>query len=164
MEYVVPCSTQSQFPYLWSALLQSAHWMPIHGDPGVHEMGIPSRNGAPREHNWEPPPPPPRSEPRPSPRRFAPPLEPSQLQRWPESTTGTPVPAPRHDPDRASWVGPAPGALRVLHQGSRWALPPRPFPGEALGPLSPTSARWNTRTSKSSQVVQWVKNLPEKQE
>ena len=23
---------------LWSAPLRSAHWMPIHGDPGAHEM------------------------------------------------------------------------------------------------------------------------------
>ena len=54
MEYVVPCSTQSQFPYLWSAPLRFAHWMPIQGDPGAHEMGFPSYNGNPREHNWDP--------------------------------------------------------------------------------------------------------------
>ena len=53
MEYVVPCSTQSQFPYLWSAPLRSTHWMPIQGDPGAHEMGFPSHNGNPREHNWD---------------------------------------------------------------------------------------------------------------
>ena len=47
MEYVVPCSTQSQFPYLWSAPLRFAHWMPIQGDPGAHEMGFPSYNGNP---------------------------------------------------------------------------------------------------------------------
>ena len=58
MEYVVPCSTQSKFPYLWSAPLRSAHWMPIQGDPGAHEMGFPSHIGNPREHNWDPPPPP----------------------------------------------------------------------------------------------------------
>ena len=52
MEYVVPCSTQSQFPYLWSALLQSAHWMPVHGDPGVHEMGM-TRAVLARELSYE---------------------------------------------------------------------------------------------------------------
>ena len=39
---------------LWSAPLCCAHWMPILGDPGAHEMGVPSCNGNPREHNWEP--------------------------------------------------------------------------------------------------------------
>ena len=67
-EYLVPCSTQSQFPYLWSAPLRFAHWMPIQGDPGAHEMGFPSYNGNPREHNWEPLPIPPH-EPTPAPRR-----------------------------------------------------------------------------------------------
>ena len=52
-EYVVPCSTQSQCPDLWSAPLRCAHWMQILGDPGAHEMGVPSRNGDPRENNWE---------------------------------------------------------------------------------------------------------------
>ena len=42
-EYVVPCSTQSQCPDPWSAPLRCAHWMPILGDPGAHEMGVPSR-------------------------------------------------------------------------------------------------------------------------
>ena len=32
---------------LWSAPLRSAHWMPIQGDPGAHEMAVPSRNGNP---------------------------------------------------------------------------------------------------------------------
>ena len=32
---------------LWSLPLCSAHWMPIQGDPGAHEMGVPSRNGNP---------------------------------------------------------------------------------------------------------------------
>ena len=39
---------------LWSAPLRCAHWMPILGDPGAHEMGVPSRNGDPREDNGEP--------------------------------------------------------------------------------------------------------------
>ena len=34
-DYVVPCSTQSQFPDLWSAPLRRAHWMPTLGDPGA---------------------------------------------------------------------------------------------------------------------------------
>ena len=46
-EYVVPSSTESQFPYLWSTPLRSAHWMLITGNPGVQEMGIPRRNGDP---------------------------------------------------------------------------------------------------------------------
>ena len=40
-EYVVPCSTESQFSYLWPTPLHSAYWMPIAGDPGAHEMGVP---------------------------------------------------------------------------------------------------------------------------
>src|SRR5574340_1620596 len=38
-DYVVPCSTQSQFPDLWSAPLRRAHWMPTLGDPGAHAVG-----------------------------------------------------------------------------------------------------------------------------
>ena len=41
---------------LWSAPLRSAHWMPIHGDPGAHELGVPSPNGDRREHNRDLPP------------------------------------------------------------------------------------------------------------
>ena len=33
-EYLVPCSTQSQFPYQWSAALRCTHGMAILGDPG----------------------------------------------------------------------------------------------------------------------------------
>ena len=54
-EYVVPCSSESQFPYLWSTPLCSAFWTPIDGDPGAHEMSIPSRNGDPQEHHRDPP-------------------------------------------------------------------------------------------------------------
>ena len=53
-EYVVPCSTQSQFPYLWSAALRCTHGMAILGDPGADEMGVPSRSCNPRERNCEP--------------------------------------------------------------------------------------------------------------
>ena len=79
-EYVVPCSTQSQCPDLWSAPLRCAHWMPILGDLGAHEMGVPSRNGHLREHNWEALPhharsrPQPRQDPRSMPPGFAPSL------------------------------------------------------------------------------------------
>ena len=52
-EYIVPCSRQSPFPYLCSAPLRCGQWMPILGDPGVHEMGIPSRNGDPQQHIWK---------------------------------------------------------------------------------------------------------------
>ena len=52
-DYVVPCSTQSQFPDLWSATLRCAHWMPILGDPGAHAVGVPSRHGDPREDHGE---------------------------------------------------------------------------------------------------------------
>ena len=52
-EYMVPCSRQSPFPYLCSAPLRCGQWMPILGDPGVHEMGIPSRNGDPQQHIWK---------------------------------------------------------------------------------------------------------------
>ena len=56
-EYLVPCSTQSQFPYLWSAALHCTHGMAILGDPGADEMGVPSRSCNPRERNWDRPPP-----------------------------------------------------------------------------------------------------------
>ena len=37
-----------------SAPLRCGQWMPILGDPGIHEMGIPSRNGDPQQHIWTP--------------------------------------------------------------------------------------------------------------
>ena len=40
--------TSGQCPDPWSAPLRCAHWMPILGHPGAHEMGVPSRNGDPR--------------------------------------------------------------------------------------------------------------------
>ena len=46
-EYVVPCSTQSQCPYQWSAALRCTHGMAILGDPGADEMGVPSLSGDP---------------------------------------------------------------------------------------------------------------------
>ena len=79
---MVPCSTQSPFPYLCSAPLRCGQWMPILGDPGVHEMGIPSRNGDPQQHIWkalphprqEPTPTANGTPPRPAPPGFAPAL------------------------------------------------------------------------------------------
>ena len=53
-EDMVPCSAESEFPYLWSTALRSARWMPIDGDPGAHETSSPSCNGEPWEHNWGP--------------------------------------------------------------------------------------------------------------
>ena len=46
-EYLVPCSTQSQFPYLWSAALRCTHGMAILGDPREESgvLGFPSRRG-----------------------------------------------------------------------------------------------------------------------
>lgn len=46
-EDMVPCSAESEFPYLWSTALRSARWMPIDGDPGAHETSSPSCNGEP---------------------------------------------------------------------------------------------------------------------
>ena len=71
-EYLVPCSTQSQFPYLWSAALRCTHGMAILGDPGADEMGVPSRSCNPRERNWEPLPIPPLSRPPPRAARVSP--------------------------------------------------------------------------------------------
>ena len=71
-EYLVPCSTQSQFPYLWSAALHCTHGMAILGDPGADEMGVPSRSCNPRERNWEPLPIPPMSRPPPRALRVSP--------------------------------------------------------------------------------------------
>ena len=135
MEYVVPCSTQSQFPYLWSALLQSAHWMPIHGDPGVHEMGIPSRNGAPREHNWEPPP---------TPATIRPPPLATQVRSSPGAFPAAKVTREHNwDPSPRSTTRPRP------------CLPgwPRPWraPGASPGlPVSPAPTPVSRRGSRTS--------------
>src|SRR5574342_1257808 len=74
-DYVVPCSTQSQFPDLWSAALRCAHWMPILGDPGAHAVGVPSRHATPARTTGKPPPPPARAPP-PPPRPPPPPPPP----------------------------------------------------------------------------------------
>ena len=99
-EYLVPCSTQSQFPYLWSAALHCTHGMAILGDPGADEMGVPSRSCNPRERNWEPLPIPPVSRPRPAPPGLAPPL-PRSLR----------VPSRSGDPREHNWDRPPPKAI-----------------------------------------------------
>ena len=124
-DYVVPCSTQSQFPDLWSAPLRRAHWMPTLGDTGAHAMGVPSRHGDPREDNGEPLPYPRQERPPP---RAAPPLPCSRClpsrSGDPRSTTGT-APHPRHDPipdprrPASPRPGRAPGALPTFTTGSR---------------------------------------------
>ena len=87
---MVPCSTQSQFPDLWSAPLRCAHWMPILGDPGAHAVGVPSRHATPERTTGKPSPTPARSRPPP---RAAPPLPCSRClpsrSGDPRSTTGT---------------------------------------------------------------------------
>ena len=56
-ENVVPCSTESQFPYLWSTPIHSTHWMPIDGDQERMKWVFPaamvtpeSTTGTPRPH------------------------------------------------------------------------------------------------------------------
>ena len=98
-EYLVPCSTQSQFPYLWSAALRCTHGMAILGDPGADEMGVPSRSCNPRERNWEPLPIPPMSRPPPRAARVspAPAAFPAHFQPQcppPRAQLGSPPPPP----------------------------------------------------------------------
>ena len=47
IEYVVPCSMQSQFPYLWSAPLCSTHWMPIQGNQERTKWAFPAAMATP---------------------------------------------------------------------------------------------------------------------
>ena len=159
-EYVVPCSTQSQCPDPWSAPLRCAHWMPILGDPGAHEMGVPSRNGDPREHNWEALPHP-RQEPNPAPRHPGSPRPcrtPSAFPAavgTPESTTvTTPHPLPTGTPTRAARVRPtpvparcppspgAPGEPRAhsRFQERLWLLPPVQTGGQYIHPTGTIQA------------------------
>ena len=56
-ENVVPCSTESQFPYLWSTPVHSTHWMPMDGDQEHMKWAFPaamatpeSTTGTPRPH------------------------------------------------------------------------------------------------------------------
>lgn len=122
---MVPCSTQSQFPDLWSAPLRRAHWMPTLGDPGAHAVGVPSRHGDPREDNGEALPHP-RQEPTPAPRRPAPAMLPVPSQpQWGSPEHNWDRPHPRHDPipdprrPASPRPGRAPGALPTFTTGSR---------------------------------------------
>ena len=58
-EYLVPCSTQSQCPYLWSAALRCTHGMAILGDPGVDEWEFPAAVATPESATGNPSPSPP---------------------------------------------------------------------------------------------------------
>ena len=136
-EYLVPCSTQSQFPYLWSAALRCTHGMAILGDPGADEMGVPSPSCNPREHNWEPLPIPPMS--RPPPRAAsispAPAALPARFQpQWPppRAQLGSPPPPPPGAEHRPAPPGLAPPLPRSRCVPSRsgdprehnWDRPP----------------------------------------
>ena len=133
MEYVVPCSTQSQFPYLWSAPHCCTNWMPIQGNQEHTKWntlsGFPAAMATPRAQLGIPPPtaatthlPVLRRPGSSAPGAF---LVRSQPQwRQPRAQLGPP-PAPRHD------TIPAPGALSVSSQ-PQWR-PPR----AQQGPLSP---------------------------
>ena len=155
-EYLVPCSTQSQFPYLWSAALRCTHGMAILGDPGADEMGVPSRSCNPRERNWEPLPIPPMSRPPPhAPRvRSAPAALPARSQpQWrPPGAQQGPTPHPQRAESRPvqprftpPWVRSRSVSSRSGHlREHNWeALPqPRPEPTPALHhPGSPRPCR-----------------------
>ena len=136
---MVPCSTQSQFPYLWSAALHCTHGMAILGDPGADEMGVPSRSCNPRERNWEPLPIPPMSRPPPRALRVSPapaalPAR-SQPQWRPPGAQLGPTPTYSHrNLDPRSRSLPRPGALPARFQ-PQWPLP------RALLGLRPTPSR-----------------------
>ena len=123
-EYVVPCSTQSQCPDLWSAPVRCAHWMPILGDPGAHEMGVPSRNGDPESTSGKPSPTPARSRP-------PPPPDPTPLPAPPGFSRPLPrfrrVPSSSGDPREHNWDRPPP--------------PPRPDSRPAPPGFAPPLAR-----------------------
>ena len=130
-EYVVPCSTQSQCPDLWSAPVRCAHWMPILGDPGAHEMGVPSRNGDPESTSGKPSPTP-RQEPtpaatgpHPSPRAARVLPAPAALpagsqQQWPPPGAQLgPIPHPQPSESRPAQPGFTPPRARSRHVSSR---------------------------------------------
>ena len=119
-EYLVPCSTQSQFPYLWSAALRCTHGMAILGDPGADEMGVPSRSCNPRERNWEPLPIPPMSRPPPRAPRVSP--APAALQgRCPPSPAalGEPRPHARFQERLSDLAAAARSNMRTIHTPHR---------------------------------------------
>ena len=150
-EYVVPCSTQSQCPDPWSAPLRCAHWMPILGDPGAHEMGVPSRNGDPREHNWEAlphprqEPTPAETGPRPAPPGSAPPL-PLSLR----------LPSRSGDPREHNWDQTPTHSHRNLDPRS----PGLPRPGCAPGAFPAAVATSESTTGKPCPTPARSRPLP----
>ena len=155
-EYLVPCSTQSQFPYLWSAALHCTHGMAILGDPGADEMGVPSRSCNPRERNWEPLPIPPVSRPRPAPPGLAPPLPRSlrvpSCSGDPGSTTGTdPHPKPSESrPPQPGFTCPgcAPGEFSASVSTSE-STTGKPAPTPARSRPPPHAARVRPAPARS---------------
>ena len=142
-EYVVPCSTQSQCPDLWSAPVRCAHWMPILGDPGAHEMGVPSRNGDPESTSGKPSPTPARSRPPPRP-------DPTPLPAPPGFSRPLPrfrrVPSSSGDPREHNWDRPATHSHRNLDPRS----PGLPRPGRAPGAFPAAVATSESTTGKAS--------------
>ena len=148
---MVPCSTQSQFPYLWSAALHCTHGMAILGDPGADEMGVPSRSCNPRERNWEPLPIPPMSRPPPRAPRVSPapaalPAR-SQPQWRPPGAQLGPTPTQSHlNLDPRSPGLPVPGALPASFQPqcpplrAQLGSPPPPPPEADPRPTPPAFA------------------------
>ena len=128
------------------------------------QWAFPAATATPERTTGKPSPTPARSRPPP---RAAPPLPCSRClpsrSGDPRSTTGT-APHPRHDPvpdprrPASPRPGRAPGALPTFTTGSRWAPPPRPVPGEPLGPRyrRPVKREDNTsspqRQSKLSRI------------
>ena len=56
IEYVVPCSMQSQFPCLWSAPHCSTNWMPIQGNQECTKWAFPATMATQRAQLGIPPP------------------------------------------------------------------------------------------------------------
>ena len=145
IEYVVPCSTQSQFPYLWSAPHCCTNWMPIQGNQEHTKWntlsGFPAAMATPRAQLGIPPPTAATTH-LPVPRRLvssAPSalLVRSQPQwRQPRAQLGPP-PAPRHDttpaPCRPGFAPPRvrSGCCPHLHHGL--PVSPAPTPGSRRG-------------------------------
>ena len=176
---MVPCSRQSPFPYLCSAPLRCGQWMPILGDPGVHEMGIPSRNGDPQQHIWKALPHP-RQEPTPTangtPPRPAPPGFPRPCRApggfpailaTPGSTTGTdPPPTASGISTCAAQVYPTLAALPARFQ-PQWpspraqlGSPPLPPPGADTRPAPPGFAPPLPRSRGAAHLHQWLSVSP----
>ena len=159
---MVPCSTQSQFPDLWSAPLRRAHWMPILGDPGAHAVGVPSRHGDPREDHGEALPQP-RQEPTPAPRRPAPATLPVPSQpQWgsPEHNWDRP-PSPPRPGSRPAPPGFAPPRARSrcaahLHHGLPVSPAPTPGSRRASGTSLPPPGETGGQSIQPTEAIQAV--------